>query len=68
MTMSLDRRGGGGYGADLVEERPSELPWLDDDLVGVGEERAGEGLAHNGRILGDSLTRPDGPKIYDGKF
>jgi hypothetical protein len=41
MMMPLDRRGGGGYDMDLAEEIPSELPRLDDDLVGFGAERAG---------------------------
>jgi hypothetical protein len=41
MMMPLDRRGGGGYDVDLAEEIPSELPRLDDDLVGFGAERAG---------------------------
>jgi hypothetical protein len=45
MMMLVDRRGGGGYGAERIEERPSDLPRLDDDLIGVGAERAG---AHAG--------------------
>jgi hypothetical protein len=41
MMMSVDRRGGGGYGAERVEDRSSKLPRLDEDLVGVGAERVG---------------------------
>jgi hypothetical protein len=57
MTMLLDRRGGGGYGADHMEEWPSKLPRLNNDLVGVGAERAGacigrmaSSINHNLRI------------------
>jgi hypothetical protein len=48
MMMSVDRHDGGGYGAERIEERPSELPRLDDDLIGMGAERAG---AHAGGMV-----------------
>jgi hypothetical protein len=41
MMMPLVRRGGGVYGTDLAEEWPSELPQLNDDLIGMATERAG---------------------------
>jgi hypothetical protein len=42
MTILPERRGGGGYGTEHADERPSEEALLDVDLVGgKGAERAG---------------------------
>jgi hypothetical protein len=52
MTMSLERRGGGGYDTDLAKESSSELPRLNDDLVSVGAEQAGARTGGMARYFG----------------
>jgi hypothetical protein len=52
MTMLVFSRGDGAYDAHRAEERPSDMPRLDDNLADVGAERVevctGETVRHYG--------------------